>query len=259
MSEKLLTCRLKRPEAKVRLVCFPWSGTGASAFTAWAKELPATVEVVGVTLAGRETRYKEPCNYSAKDVAAVIAAAIHQRYSDKPLFVYGHSLGAMLCQEVAATLRADYGLEPAHLYVSGESPPHPVGQEVRLRKDYREMDEDTLKKEVINLGCLPFNVLTNKELLSIYLPALRADLTLVHQLCYDIPCRLKQTPLSCALTVLEAVEDIQFDIQGWKALSSGVFRVKQFGGAHFFMKDPHNQKLICDMIAADVESYVTSL
>ncbi|XP_076461718.1 S-acyl fatty acid synthase thioesterase, medium chain-like [Babylonia areolata] len=258
MTDKLLTCRLQRPEAKVRLICFPWAGAGGSAFTRWPKLLPAHVELLGVTLAGRDNRYKEDCSFSARHVADVIAAAVHSRCSDKPFFFFGHSLGALLCQEVAATLRADYGLGPAHVYVSGESPPHSTTLKRRPKKDYKSMDEESLVKELKKLGCITSNVLENRELLAIYLPAFRADLTLVDQIVYDIPCRLKATPLPCPVTVLEALEDDPFDIQGWKTMTTGEFRVKQVAGGHFYMKDPFNEKLLCDLIAADAEAYVNS-
>ncbi|KAK7110389.1 S-acyl fatty acid synthase thioesterase, medium chain-like isoform X1 [Littorina saxatilis] len=250
MTEKLLTCRVKKPKATVRLVVFPWSGSGASAFTSWPKLLSDNVEMVGVTLPGRETRYKEECCFSAQQIASDIAGAIHKHYADKPFFFCGHSQGALLCTEVAATLRQDYGLAPARIYLSGESPPHSTKRQ-RERKDYRAMNEADFTKEVLELNFLPLNITTNPELLKVYLPALRADLTVVDQLIYDLPQRLLKEPLNCPLSVFVSIEDIEYDQEAWKQLTQGLFNVKKFVGAHFYMKDPHNQKIICDLINAD--------
>ncbi|WP_043225454.1 thioesterase II family protein, partial [Burkholderia glumae] len=45
-----------RSDARVRLVCFHYAGSGASMFAPWAAALPDAVELLAVQLPGRENR-----------------------------------------------------------------------------------------------------------------------------------------------------------------------------------------------------------
>lgn len=51
--------REPRPQAHLRLFCFPYVGSGASIFRTWSNALPADVEVCPVQLPGRGTRLME--------------------------------------------------------------------------------------------------------------------------------------------------------------------------------------------------------
>jgi hypothetical protein len=48
------------PKAKIRLVCFPCAGRGASLYRTWPGPLGKDVEVCAIQLPGRENRLDEP-------------------------------------------------------------------------------------------------------------------------------------------------------------------------------------------------------
>ncbi|WP_405546225.1 thioesterase domain-containing protein [Streptomyces phaeochromogenes] len=55
--------RTPQPHSRVRLLCFPFAGGGASAYACWQHELDArgaSVDVLPVRLPGREGRSGEP-------------------------------------------------------------------------------------------------------------------------------------------------------------------------------------------------------
>ncbi|NOT55098.1 MAG: putative thioesterase, partial [Deltaproteobacteria bacterium] len=52
--------RKPRPQARLRLFCFPYAGGGALLYRTWADGLPADVEVCPIQLPGRGTRLLEP-------------------------------------------------------------------------------------------------------------------------------------------------------------------------------------------------------
>ena len=54
-----IACRKPNPQARLRLFCFPYAGTGASIFRTWSDGLPADVEVCPVQFPGRGTRLME--------------------------------------------------------------------------------------------------------------------------------------------------------------------------------------------------------
>ena len=49
-----------RPDAAIRLFCFPYAGGGAAFYRNWSSELAPQVDVCPVQLPGRETRMREP-------------------------------------------------------------------------------------------------------------------------------------------------------------------------------------------------------
>ena len=64
-----------RPEAKVRLFCFPYAGGGASVFRGWSDCLPRLVEVHPLQLPGRETRFREPAFTQLAPLVETLAEA----------------------------------------------------------------------------------------------------------------------------------------------------------------------------------------
>src|SRR5438132_14037878 len=54
-----ITCPVPRPDARVRLFCFPHAGSGVAQFYPWAHLLPTHIELRAVQLPGRESRQRE--------------------------------------------------------------------------------------------------------------------------------------------------------------------------------------------------------
>src|SRR5262249_17872079 len=48
-----------RPQASLRLFCFPYAGGGASLYRAWPENLPEHIELCAIQLPGRESRLSE--------------------------------------------------------------------------------------------------------------------------------------------------------------------------------------------------------
>lgn len=104
------------PAPRLRLLCFPHAGGTAQLFHGWPALLPADVEVLAVPLPGRQDRLAEPCVESMAAMADVIATALLP-WLDRPLALFGHSMGACVAYEVTLCLEAR-GIVPSHLMVS---------------------------------------------------------------------------------------------------------------------------------------------
>src|SRR5438132_13986114 len=64
------------PAARLRLVCLPFAGGGASVFRQWPDGLPLDVDVLAAQPPGRESRFREPaCTHMDRLVAALADAA----------------------------------------------------------------------------------------------------------------------------------------------------------------------------------------
>jgi pyochelin biosynthetic protein PchC len=115
---------LPRPDATLRLVCFPHAGGSAAAYRTWAGELPENVETVAVQYPGRADRWAEPAHKTMSGLADNVAEALSD-LAAKPYVFFGHSMGAAIAYETSLRLR-DTGLpEPRLLVVSGRAPAQP--------------------------------------------------------------------------------------------------------------------------------------
>lgn len=207
---------------RVRLVCFPHAGGTAAFFRPWRAHLPAGVELLGVQYPGRLDRLGEPCVENVDQAVGPLATAVRSLL-DRPVALFGHSLGATMAYEVAR--RVD-GL--AGLFVSGRPAPD------RLRPVSDQLDsDDALWEELGRLGGTRPEVLANADLREALLPALRGDYRLVRTY------RPRPgPPLDCPLTALVGDADSEVDLAeagGWAAYTRGVFTLRTFPGGHFYL------------------------
>ncbi|XP_006636203.3 S-acyl fatty acid synthase thioesterase, medium chain isoform X2 [Lepisosteus oculatus] len=247
--KKSINCFCKRPDALVRLVCFPWAGGGSIHYARWGSLLNSSVEVYSVKLPGREGRAKEPFLMDMQQVVDEVVSALLPELREKPFALFGHSFGAMASFATADHLKRVHGLEPVHLFVSGASAPH---SEARLCATKRsDLTDEEFLNWLTSIGGTPPEILTNQEVLKLFLPVLKADLSVVENYRYLKP---ERSILSCPVTCFDGTQDIPHDLQAWKDISSGEFTIKMLPGSHFYLKDPTNEKILLDYITRYLET-----
>jgi surfactin synthase thioesterase subunit len=213
-----------RPRA--RLVCFPWAGGAPSAFSRWHHGLPPDVEVHAVVLPGRPPRFAEPPLSRMEPIVDALARALPPLL-DVPAVFFGHSMGATLAFEVTRVLERAQ-LAPAHLVVSGA----PAPQLARDGEQLHLLDDERLLSRLAELGGLPSAVRAERELLSLLLPAIRADLEALETWRY-----LPGPPLRVPLTAFGGDDDAlaRGRLDGWRAQTTRSFALRMFAGDHFFL------------------------
>ncbi|MGA8518751.1 MAG: alpha/beta fold hydrolase, partial [Pseudonocardiaceae bacterium] len=93
-----------RPAARLRLICLPAAGGGASRYRDWPAHLPDGVEVVSVQLPGRENRFDEqPIDSMDQLVGSLLDGLAGNLIA--PFALFGHSMGALIAFELARRLR----------------------------------------------------------------------------------------------------------------------------------------------------------
>ncbi|MEU9268780.1 alpha/beta fold hydrolase [Streptomyces sp. NPDC048251] len=217
------------PDSRARLVCLPHAGGSASFFFPVSKALAPEVEVLAVQYPGRQDRRHEPNVSGLPDLADRIFAALRP-LDDRPLALFGHSMGAVLAYEIALRMQ-DSGLPaPVRLFVSGRrAPSRHRDERVHLRSDAQ------IVAEIRMLSGTDAAVLADPEVLDMIMPAVRSDYRAVETYRYD-PGRM----LDCPVTVLTGDSDPRVSIDeaaAWEVHTTGPTELQLLPGGHFFLVD----------------------
>jgi surfactin synthase thioesterase subunit len=215
------------PLAACRLVCLPHAGGSATFYHPLSRALSPAVEVLAVQYPGRQHRRAEPCIEDLGELADRICESLAD-YADRPLALFGHSMGALLAFEVALQLeRATPGVV-AHVFASARSAPSVPGAE-----GLPDRDDAALLSHLRELGGTQLKLLGETELLPLILPALRSDYRAVSRYRHRAGERLR-----CGLTGLAGAADpaVGVDaVRAWRDHTAGPFDLRVLPGGHFYL------------------------
>ena len=232
------------PQATMRLFCFPYAGGGALGFRNWADYLPSNVEVCPIQLPGRETRMKEAPYNRVMPLVQKIGETIFPLL-DKPFAFFGHSMGALICFELARELRRKRIITPVKLYVSGRVAPHlPLTRQPLLY----DLPEPEFKDALRFLNGTPEEVLENEMLMRLLMPLLRADFAVNEAYTYT-----PERPLDCPIFAMGGMRDSEVSreqLEGWHAHTTASFELRLFPGDHFYLNSM--QQLFFQVLSQDI-------
>ncbi len=221
-----------KPQARLRLFCCHPAGSGASIFLSWAKLLPPEIELYALQLPGRETRIREPFITQISPSVVELTQELSAYLKDCPFALFGHSLGALIAFDIARQLRSQRLPQPIHLFLSGRNPPH-----LLLKNCLHQKPDHVLIEKLREYGGTREEVLQNSELMELFLPILRADLTLNETYVYS-----PDSPFKYPISVFGGMEDNsinQEELSQWHKYTSNKFDIKMFAGGHmFFIEQP---------------------
>ncbi|GGL11865.1 thioesterase [Sphaerisporangium melleum] len=233
-------CYEHRPGAALRLFCFPHAGGSAAFYRAWHHDLPAAVEVRAVQYPGRGDRRADPPVRDARRLAAAVADAMAPLL-DRPVALFGHSLGALVAYEVARELEAR-GRGVLHLFASGRHAPHE-----RRHGDAHTWSDDALAAELVRLGGVEPEFMADPVMRELTLPVVRHD--------YRIDAtyhHLSDGVLACPVTVLLGDADPEVTPEQaarWAELTRGQCAVRVLRGDHFYLV-PRRSDVAAYLLAA---------
>jgi medium-chain acyl-[acyl-carrier-protein] hydrolase len=215
--------------AVLRLFCFPHAGGGPSFFLPWRAALRPETAVRQVLLPGREFRLEEPPFRRIADLVEPLCTALRP-YLDRPYAFFGHSMGAVVAYEVARRFSGTGMAGPACLIVSGRGAPMLPSR----RRPLSGLPDDEFLTEVARLNGIPQEVLNESDLISMLLPALRADFELAETY-RPLPGGRLDCPVACYLGTSDP-ETNHDDVLAWRQVTTGKFTMRAFPGDHFYLK-----------------------
>lgn len=145
--------------------------------------------------------------------------------------IFGHSMGSLISYEVSHKLTQVYGMSPVHVFFSGRKPPN---IEIKV-KDYANMTDSEFLKEISKFGGLPGEILEERELVDMFLPALKSDFIMLGNYSYEE----KSKGLESDITVLTGKDDNIpiFELLEWRKHTKKECKFYTFSGGHFFIFD----------------------
>ncbi|MFJ5772724.1 thioesterase II family protein [Streptomyces sp. NPDC093094] len=215
--------------ATTQLVCLPHAGGSAPFFLPVARALAPHTDVLAVQYPGRQDRREEPGIESIPELAEQVTRAIVES-ADRPVTLFGHSMGASVAFEVARRLPGT-GVEVLGLIVSGRCAP-PCGCVARRKLS---TDENILD-EIRRLSGTDARVLSDEDLVRMILPSLRSDYAAVTAYRAEPGARV---PYPVLALIGDADPQVPVeDARAWREhTDSEDFELRVFPGGHFYLND----------------------
>ncbi|MFT6835288.1 MAG: medium-chain acyl-[acyl-carrier-protein] hydrolase [Francisellaceae bacterium] len=214
-------------KAKLRIFCFPYAGGNISSFYPWIEKLNSNAELVLIHLPGRTTRFFEE-SYSSMDSLVNELVRIMPFLLDKPYVLFGHSLGSRVAFELVNQFTKLNIKLPIHFIASGSEAPSE--KKCKETITYNLPDKEFIK-ELEDLGGTPKELLENKELLDICLPALRADFQIAETYLFT-----NKVTFNIPLLIIGGSDDIEYDkLILWQQFFQDTASVCIIPGDHFFI------------------------
>ncbi|MFD4665665.1 thioesterase II family protein [Streptomyces halstedii] len=230
-------------DARIRLICLPHAGGGASFYRPWAALLPDEVELLAVQYPGREDRFDDPLTDSMDELVTALADVLPPPLG-RPYALFGHSMGSAVAWELAHALAARGAPPPRRLFVSGRAAPGTAASGTVHRRG-----DEELCTALRRMGGTSADVLDDPELRSMVLDVVRNDFRLVET--HRPPVR---PPLDCPVHVLTGSEDPGTSQRpgrdrtaGWADLTTAPVEVRTFPGGHFYLT-PRRREVVATVL-----------
>ncbi|MBD2773047.1 thioesterase II family protein [Iningainema tapete] len=251
MYNSCVTCPYPNPQASMRLFCFPYAGGRSLIFRSWFNSLPKSIEVCPIELPGRGTQIGIAPFSQLEPLVSALAPALLP-HLDKPFAFFGHSMGALVCFELARLLRKQYSLEPIHLFVSGQGAPQIPDPD----RSIHTLNEPEFIEKLRSLNATPKAVLENTELMQLLIiPVLRADFAVAETYVYTA-----EPPLNCPITAFGGLQDSEVsgsELQGWQEQTNAAFSLQMFKGDHFFIHSA--QSLVLQFLSQELQQSINKI
>jgi medium-chain acyl-[acyl-carrier-protein] hydrolase len=233
MASPWIELRPERRDAQARILCIPYAGGSTQVYHALARSMPERIEVGAVQLPGRWNRRREPLLTRVGDASRSLAGEI-TRLPRMPYALFGYSVGGLIAFETARILaRDEKQQQPRALVVAAIASPAERSGRPHLHK---LPDAEFIRRHVDRYpGGIPAAVLDEPDLLSMFVPVLKADMEMFETYQY-----LPGPALPCPIYAIAGERDPSCppsSMAGWERETVGSFFAETVAGNHFFINN----------------------
>jgi surfactin synthase thioesterase subunit len=227
---------VSRPRADhslARIYCFPHAGGSPRAFLDWQTGLADDAEVVAICRPGREHRATEPAPTIGEFIDGATAAIRAAAAADnRPVYLFGHSLGALIGFEVCRKLTATGEAVPHRFVASGCSAPSLLPSE-RV-KNIAKLTGKEFAEAIGFFGGLSAEVIADEEMRDLVLPGVIADFHMAVGYRYQ-----PGPPLELPVTVVVGRDDPhvrEAQVEPWGKEFTEPVDQRWVDGGHFYFE-----------------------
>ena len=205
-----------------------FGGGNETSYVKFGDHLPKEITIRTFTLPGKGARLKEP---PLRNLHLIVDEHFEQikHHVHRPYALYGHSMGTYVSHLLIHRLK-EAGLPlPRHAFLTSKVAP---SRNTDLKRSFMS-DEEFIAK-LRQLKGMPDAILSNDELLRIFLPTLRNDFYAIDTYRYR-PMAPYAVPLSVFCGTEEQVPDDT--LTDWQKETTESFHFRRFEGAHFWIFD----------------------
>ena len=189
-------------------------------------------------LPGRESRVTEEPFTQLAPMLEALSEAI-KPYCEIPFAFFGHCMGALIAFELARRLNDRQQVLLQNLFVAGCRAP----QLPRSEQAIHELPEPDFVAKLRELNQVPELVLQDEELLSLFMPVLRADFSV-----WDTYAYSDGKVLDCPISVFGGTQDRKLmleALQPWRDQTRSAVTSRMLPGDHFFVHSSRSLLLRC--------------
>jgi surfactin synthase thioesterase subunit len=211
--------------------CFPYAGGGPSVYYPLSKRLDGFLNVAAINFPGKGASIATP---PLQSMSELVEFAFSELEADGAFsgsyYLLGYSLGskivAMLLEKITSLgLR----LPETVFFCASTSPEHAV-----LRESSKLMTDNEFLELLRSMGGTPRELLDNRDIMNIYLPAIRADFNISDEFINEAP----KTPYDVNVVVLYGTQDEYLTeklMSSWAKYSQTPILIKSVNEGHFFI------------------------
>ncbi len=215
-----------------RIYCIPHAGGSPRAFLDWQTGLADNAGLVAICRPGREHRATEPAPTIAEFIDGAAAAILLAAEADnRPFYLFGHSLGALIGFEVCRKLETA-GVAPHHFVASGCSAPSLLPSE-RV-KNIAKLTGKDFAEAIGFFGGLSAEVIADEDMRDLLLPGVIADFHMAVGYRYE-----PGPPLAIPVTVVVGRDDPhvrQVQVEPWGNEFTQPVDQRWVDGGHFYFE-----------------------
>lgn len=216
------------------ILSFPFAGASAQVFNCFQQYIPGDFNLSAVQYPGRGTLIDKPLIYKINDMIHFLQKDIMSCFTRyQSIWIYGHSLGALIAYEMLSFLyRNKMRIEKCVLNIGA----CPSPSQIYTQEKIHHLPDNKFLEKLVKGNGLQKEFTSNKSLIEMYLPILRADFTM-YETYHSV---YSKEPLPIPIKVFAGKEDSGVhikDLDDWNKLTASSYELTTVSGDHFFLND----------------------